>query len=65
MILNKDVSDYDTLFKQFCNSFTFAVKTVGKFEYPPLDKLPADKKLTQAGFIQKLVHDNPKKFLFG
>lgn len=65
MILNSDVNNYKLLLDKFAESFTFATKTVGKFEYPPFDTLPTGKKLTQADFIKKLVDDNPRKFLFG
>lgn len=65
MILNSDVNNYQLLLNKFSESFTFTTNIVGKFEYPPFDKLPANKKFTQADFIKRLVDDNPRKFLFG
>lgn len=65
MVLNSDVNNYKLLLDKFTQSFTFTAKTVGKFECPPFDKLPAENQLTQADFIKKLVDVNPQKFLFG
>jgi hypothetical protein len=64
MILNSDVNNYELLLNKFIDSFTFATKYVGKFEYPPFAQLLAANQLSQKDFIKKLVCDNPRKFLF-
>lgn len=65
MILNNKVSNYGELLKVFLDSFTFTTRTVGEFQYPPFDRLPAEKCFTQAQFLSKLTYENPSKFLFG